>query len=467
IEQADALFSDPTLIVVPRDKLSELHLDESVVNIVRRLLAPLYEDRQNWSTWLGQGMKDLVQPDMDRASSTSDAVLTRLADMVVHLGGKLPGGETRWHHCCILLPDETYLPLQERRLKVKAVNQSSAKLMDVMLYPLEHYNTTVSIRAFLGTHILYHDVLTGADTTEKLARLEGPVRSCIAVPIGGEVTQPLGILYVASYQEQAFSKEDQRLLRLIAHIAEEILRSYEVRQHVSRNLSAIMEDPTNTDTLFANFFSEDRLIHDIEALLANVQERKWVEQHEEEPMLSQEVSFIAVELNDQENLHNKYDYLLLRNIYLRVGELIDKHFRSLFSLSGYTKPCHIYGSRYYIFLPGVSLLEARKEARKLKKALDGSYTFTSLYVPTEDIVPLSPAQHLADMVANIGIASYSYTKLEDILQRYPGLEAREVRIVVRNTVFNFLDVLLKQAQKRGGNIIVSWDPDEMIATLSG
>ena len=469
-EQAEALeprsFSDATLMIVPRDKLHKLHLDKDIVSLVDRLLAPLYENRQNWSTILGQGMKDLVQPGMNHASSAPDTVLNGLADMVIHLGGELPGGETSWHHCCVLLPDETYLPLQERRLKVRAVSQDGAKLMDVTLYPLEHYNTTVSIRAFLGSHMLYRDVLTGADTTEKLARLEGPVRSCIAVPIGGEVTQPLGILYVASYQELAFAKEDQRLLRLMARMAEEILRSYEVRQHLSRDLSTVMEDPANTDALFANFFSEDQLIRDIEALLANAQERNWVEQHEEVPALSQEVSFLAVELHDQDNLHNKYEYLLLRNIYLHVGELIDKHFRSLSNLSGYTRPYRIYGSRYYIFLPGVSLAEARKEARRLKKALGDSYTFTSLYVPPEDIVPLSPAQHLEDMVANIGISSYAYTKLEDIMQRYSGRAEREVRTIVRNTILNFLDVLLKQAQKRGGNIIASWDPDEIISILS-
>jgi len=468
-EQSEALeprsSSDATLMVVPRDKLHKLHLDSNHVSLVSRLLAPLYENRQNWSTILGQGMKDLVQPGMDRASSVPDIVLNSLADMVIHLGGKLPEGEMRWHHCCILLPDETYLPLQERRLKVRAVSQDGAKLMDITLYPLEHYSTTVSIRAFLGSHILYRDVLTRADTTEKLARLEGPVRSCIAVPIGGEVTQPLGILYVASYQEQAFSKEDQRLLRLMARMAEEILRSYEVRQHLSRDLSALMEDPTNTDTLFANFFSEDQLIRDIEALLAYVQERKWVEQHEGVPALSQEVSFLAVELHDQDNLHNKYEYLLLRNIYLRVGELIDKHFRSLSSLSGYSRSYHIYGSRYYIPLPGVSLDEARKEAKKLKKTLDDDYTFTSLYVPTQDIVPLSPAQHLAGIVANVGITSYFYTKLEDIMQRYPGRSASEVRILVRNIILNALDVTLKRAQKIDGNVIVSWDRDrdEMIS----
>jgi hypothetical protein len=185
---------------------------------------------------------------------------------------------------------------------------------------------------------------------------------------------------------------------------------------MSSKLSAVMKNPVNTDTLFDNFLSEDQLVRDIDSLLADLQEQIARQLGGNR----QEVSFIAVELSDQSDHDTKYDYLLLRNVYLHIGELIDKHFRSLFSLPGYTQPYHIYGSRYYIFLPNVSLEEVRKQAKGLKKALDGTYTFNSLAVSIGETIPLAPAQELSGVVTNIGVSSYLYTKLEDILQRYPG-----------------------------------------------
>lgn len=458
--QIDGSLSDPTLIALNRDKVNNLHLDAETVNVVHRLLTPIYEDRQYWSQYMGQGMKDLVQLSMDQTPRVPDAILTGLANMVIRLGGKLPGGESRWHHCCILLPDNTYLPLQQRRLNVRVVSEGSSHMMNVVLQPLEHYSTTISVRAFRGNCVLYHEVVAGEDTTEAFAQLEGSVGSCVAVPIGGEVSQPLGILYVASYHARDFSTEDLRLLRLMARMAEEILRSYDVSQRMSHKLSAIIKNPVNTDTLFDNFRSEDQLARDIDNLLAGLQERieqKQAGLRKEDSVLAHEVSFIAVELSDQSDHDTKYDYLLLRNVYLRIGELINKHFRSLSSLPGYRQPYHIYGSRYYIFLPDVSLEEAQIQAKRLKKALDGTYTFNSLYVSTGNTFPLAPAQNLSAVVTNIGVSSYLYTKLEGILQRYPRCTSSEVRALVRNTILNFLETLLNEAQKAGGDIIMSWD----------
>ncbi len=468
--QMDGSLSDPTLIALNRDKVNNLHLDAETVNVVHRLLAPIYEDRQYWSRYMGQGMKDLVQLSMDQTPRVPDAILTGLTNMVIRLGEKLSDDESRWHHCCILLPDNTYSPLQQRRLNVRVVSEGSSNLMNVVLQPLEHYSTTISVRAFRGNRVLYHEVVGREDTTDAFTQLEGSVGSCVAVPIGGEVSQPLGILYVASYHARDFSTEDLRLLRLMARMAEEILRSYDVRQRMSRKLSAVMKNPVNTDTLFDNFRSEDQLVRDIDKLLADLQEgieQKQAGLRKEDSVLAQEVSFIAVELSDQSDYDTKYDYLLLRNVYLRIGELINKHFRSLSSLPGYRRPYHIYGSRYYIFLPNVTLEEAHKQAKRLKSALDGAYTFNSLYVSTGNTVPLAPAQSLSAVVTNIGVSSYLYTKLEDILQRYPGRAPSEVRAIVRNTILNFLEVLLNQAQKAGGDIIMSWDRhrDEIVPLL--
>ncbi|HLZ61562.1 MAG TPA: toll/interleukin-1 receptor domain-containing protein, partial [Ktedonosporobacter sp.] len=82
----DADFSkDRTLLVVERQRV-RLQIDKRAIRVVYRLLRPLYEDQQNWRTYFGNDVRDLVYPGIDFTPKVSDVVLNGLADMVVRLG---------------------------------------------------------------------------------------------------------------------------------------------------------------------------------------------------------------------------------------------------------------------------------------------------------------------------------------------------------------------------------------------
>ncbi len=74
--------------------------------------------------------------------------------------------------------------------------------------------------------------------------LEQPLGSCIAVPIGGEEAKPLGVMYLASSQQDAFDEDDQRVLRMIARVVQELLLTFQTRKKVGDQLKLIMEKPT-------------------------------------------------------------------------------------------------------------------------------------------------------------------------------------------------------------------------------
>src|SRR5438270_478718 len=97
---------DNTLIVVPRMEAEArpLTLSNYVVETIRRLLEPLYNEVPDWNLYLGTGMRDLLDPLIDFNSGTNlpDVILTNIAERVVCLGGKTAEGQYRWRFCCIL-----------------------------------------------------------------------------------------------------------------------------------------------------------------------------------------------------------------------------------------------------------------------------------------------------------------------------------------------------------------------------
>jgi hypothetical protein len=449
---------DRTLIFVQRDEVKKLNLTKEIVETAQSLLRPLYEDRQDWQKYFGEGMKDLLNPGIDFTPRLPDMVLTGLANMVVRLGGKKADGEDRWRFCYILLPENLSLPLQQRSLVVRAMSENGRHAIGVTTLTPERYRTSLSIRAFQGGHIIYRQELSERDTTAEARETEGPVRSNIAVPIGGEIGEPLGIIYVASYVTDAFSERDRRVLRIMARMIEELLSGYAAQRQLTKNLAEVVKEPELVDTSFKEFGSENDFISDIEEMLKYINEQVDLEKRDEGtlkssnfsgvPPLSGEISFIAIDIDDQDRIVREYNEETLRNLQKTIGQRVRDLLPALFTRYVDCKPYYIYAGRFYLFLRDFPLDVTKRNAERLKKALEGNIAIKQPDMIGSTLIIPNVSLHLA-------VGWYSYEKLQEFLEM---VEQYKSVSDISATIYRTLDSVLKLGMDDGGNVIYSWDP---------
>lgn len=450
---------DRTFIFVQRDEVKKLNLTRDIVETAQRLLRPLYEDRHDWWKYFGEGMKDLLHPGIDFAPRLPDRVLTELANMVVRLGGKKENGEDRWRFCYVLLPENLSLPLQQRNLIVRAMSKNVRHAVGITKLTPERYRTSLSVRAFQGGHIMYRQELSERDTTPEIRAIEGPVRSNIAIPIGGERGEPSGVIYIASYDPYAFSEQDCRVLRMVARMIEELLNSYATRRQLTRNLAEMMRDPETIDSSFNEFSSENDFIADIEGYLQGIKEQIEDEKKREDlpenppatsgQQLAGEISFIAIDIDDQDRIVRDYNEETLRNVQKTIGQRIKDLLPALFTRYIDCKLYYIYAGRFYLFLRGFSLEITKRNAERLKKALEGNIAIKQTDMMGSIIIIPNVSLHLA-------VGWYSYEKLREFLEmveQYPGIAD------VSSTIYRSLDSVLKLGMDDGGDVIYGWDPE--------
>lgn len=452
---------DNTLIALPREDARLLTLSKPVVEVVRCLLTPLYNQVSDWHHYLGTGMRDILDPFLNFNSDTtlSDTILTGLAKAVVYLG------KGKWRFCCILVPNNPQLPLQQRSLVVRAKSEDAPadyKLGTTLVSP-DVDVISVSLRAFQGGRIIYRHRVTENDTSIANREVEEPIGSAIAVPVGGEDGLPVAILYIVSAQADAFSREDERVLRMVARMVEELLLTYRTRKQVIEKFANLMKNPRVADSFFGVFASENDFERDVEALLADIQ-KKQVEPIVVRPPLTKDeiekhytteevLSFIAIDIDNQTSFTNKYGNRLTRNLSRVIGEKIQTQLATLFTKS--TKLYYIYADRFYIQLHGISLREARQKAELLKVALNGSYQLDAVR-PSMKSSSKSLLVSVDEVTVRLGISSYTYAKIQDILSRYPSEIATAAATA---EMARSLDEMLKLGQDEGGNVVVSWEPE--------
>jgi GGDEF domain-containing protein len=463
---------DSTLLVVPRMEADArpITLSEPVVETIRRLLSPLYDEVPDWHFYLGQGMRDLLDPliNFNSGINLPDTVLTGIAERVIRLGGQDREGEYRWRFCCFLVPNNSNLPLQQRSLVVRAKTKlapSAYKIGTTIVSPDEPI-ISVSLRAFQSGHIIYRHMVTEEDASIAHRELEEPIGSAIAIPVGGEDRLPVAVMYVVSAQADAFNDGDQRLLRMVGRMVEELLKVYQVRLQVTEEFTNLVTNPCVADPTFGDFASENDFIKDVEYLLSDMKilaegkesVRKEVladpEVLKKVEQSSEAVSFIAIDIDNQTSLTNKYGYQMTKNLSRAVGLKIQRQLNVLFTNPSDCKLYHIYADRFFLLLRGISLEKAREKAELLKQVLNGSYQVDALRTSNE-LPRLSESMLVpAEITVRLGIASYLYTKLEEVLQRYPVENAMASATA---GITNFLDLMLNVGQDAGGNVVFSWD----------
>jgi GAF domain-containing protein len=465
---------DKTLIVLDRlDNRSNktLSLAPEKVETIRLLLAPLYENAQTLHSFFSAGMRDELDPapNLD-GSITADVILDSLADIVVRLGGRTNKGSDRWRFCCIMLPKDPSLPLQQHTLVVRAQSQLSPHKIGGTTVSPDKFVNALSLRAYQSGQVICRPNVTDTDTSIALHQMEGPVRSALAVPIGWENGSVVAVLYVVSYETDAFSDSRQRVLRMVCRMIEEAILTYRVRQQAAARLTNALDRPRSVDPLFEDFLSENDFVLDVEGLLIalKAQLEEWEEpRHEIVPLEARKaryreqqttgevVSFIAVDVDNQSSLAVKYGDQVARNLSKEVGSRISG--QQLFSTNPeHRRLYHICVDRFYLLLKGMALDEALNKAEQLRVALQGIYRVEARRVSTERLMLPEGKLELPGVTVRLGVAAYPYRKLQELLQRYPA----ETSVAgIRAQIMRDLDEILNVGQQDGGNVITSWDID--------
>ena len=465
---------DHTRIVLDRrDRRSKsLSLSIPIVETIRLLLAPVYEEAHNLPSYFGLGIHDELDPapNLDN-SATPDLVLDGLSEMVIRLGGCNGVGQDHWRFCCILLPKDPSLPIQQHTLVVRAQSVLSPHKIGGTTVSPDKFVNALSLRAYQSGHAIYRPKVTDTDTSIALHQAEGPVRSALAIPIGWENGSVVAVLYVVSYEPNAFSDSYQRVLRMVCRMIEEAILTYRARQQTAVRLINAIDLPRSVDQLFEDFLSEGDFVNDVEGLLTTFKAPlvMWKEPKPKEVVSLDErkarykawestgevVSFIAVDIDNQSSLATKYGDQVARNLSKAVGLRIQGQQR-LSTNPEHRRLYHIHADRFYLILKGVTLEEARNKAKQLRDALNGDYRVEARRASAERLLIPERMLELPGVTVRLGVAAYPYGKLEELLQRFP---AEAAVVGVRAQIMRDLDEILNLGQQDGGNVITSWDID--------
>jgi len=450
---------DHTLILLDR-RSRRLTLSKAIVNAIHQLLGPIYEEVQRSRSCFGIGMRDVLESvtDLENIGSDEDMVLKGLAEVIVTVGGKTEYGEPRWKFSCILLPNypASVLSLQQRALIVRAQSTHSPYKVNVTaVHPLGSA-LGPCLRAFQSGYIISQPVISSEDRPMGRPEESGlnrnddgeRVRSAIAVPIEGQDGMSIAVLYVAASTPQAFSDDDQRVLRLMGSMISELLETYSVRLRPRGKLRDLIATPGSVDPLFREFLAENDFALHIEGILRDVM----AVSAEDQPR--DVVSFIAIDIDNQSSLANKYGDRMARDISRAVGLRILGQLRA-FKDDGKCELYRVNADRFFLVLQGIPLEQARAKAELLRKVLKGSYQIDPQRTPTGQPTLPENMVTFSNITVRLAISSYFHSKLREILQRY---STENAIVEARLLLMRFLDEGLDIGKRAGGDVVVSWDP---------
>lgn len=445
---------DRTFIVVQREA-SAIHLSPEANETIRRLLQPLYANVGRSRACMGYGVRDILDSatDFNATQNNEDVILNGLADMVINLGGQTATGQPRWRLCWVLLPRDPTQPVHMSNMVIRTQNQDAAYSTRLTLAPFDKHSSHSYIRALQSRHSIYQPHISTAESQTLFRNLEPPIRSVISLPIGGEDGLPLGVLSVASHLPVAFPKQDQRVLRMISCMIEELLKTYQVRQRVTQHLSDMIKNPALIDTLFDGFASENHFNSDVEELLTTIQQAQH-DSEKQEQLADRVVSFIAVDIDHSSSLANKYGERTARNLTREIGLRLQEQIRTFFKEYPVCQLYHMYADRFFILLRNTTLEQTREHAERLRVSTIGTYKFDALRVYPDQYARPESMIEINDITVRMSITSYPYLKLNEILREHaPAFAISEVRSIITSA----LEVALVKGQVEGGNVVISWD----------
>ncbi|HKV56768.1 MAG TPA: hypothetical protein VJO32_00745, partial [Ktedonobacteraceae bacterium] len=448
-----------TPYIVIQRRTRNFTISPVLTETIYRLLELVYNQMDNWQPSFQAGMRDYVYQvtDFSRGSYVTDPVLEGILNMVIELGGKATNGMNRWHFCNLFLPQDDSLPVQQQKLSVRAHSKDSPARTVLMVVSTAEPGLT--FRAYQSGHIINRPTISTRDHILAYQDTEMETRSAMAIPIGGELGMAVATLYIASKQENAFNDADLPALRVITRMIEELLPTYRARQQLPGKLSDLLNRPRVVDLAFHDFKSEDDFIRDLEALLTNIQLRDDIKPEKRpDPAIKPDeiVSFIEVDIDNEAELAKKYGDLVARNLSKEVGLRIQGRLR-LQSNPNYKQVYHVNSDRYYMKFPGMSLNEALRLAEVFRNELAEEYSIDAQRVISGRALSRENLLILRNITVRLGVQSFQYAKLKDLLGRY---SSKDAVAEIRGLIVNHADEFLKAGQVEGGNCIFAWRPED-------
>lgn len=458
---------DQTHIILRREA-RPLTLELEVVETVRALLKPLYEDAEKVLSCFGPDMYDVLEasPNLDNSADYPDLILDNLANMIVRLGGQKEQ-KRHWRFCCILLPKDLARPLQQRTLVVRAQSPDSPHKVGVASVAPEYDLNSLSLRAYQSGQVCYRNKISPEDSIIAFHDVEHPINSAIAVPVGAEHGEPVAVIYVVSELDGAFAQEqDRRVLRLMGRMVDEVVRIYQLRRQEAENLGNILRSPDIVDSVVGIFYSENKFIHDLEEFLLGYntyREQQKITAHQTsapaggdqevgETLTEQHViSLIGIDVDHLSRISQKYGEHAVRNLCRDIGQRIKGELASTFKKYPGCKFYHIYADRFYVLMQNVPYEQVISKARLLKKSLDGTYKINLLsHQP-----PVSGTLQEIGITVRLAVSAYDDATLDVLFDLYPndtGVYS------VREMIERSLSIELKKGMDEGGDGIRAWNP---------
>jgi GGDEF domain-containing protein len=415
-------------------------------------------------------MRDELVPttELDNTTLHPDIILNGLAEMMVEVGGLLDQ-KPRWRFCCILLPNNLALPMQNRTLVVRAQSQHSPHKVGSASVP-PNINS-LSMHAYQSGQVCYRNSILPDDSVIAFHDLEGTVKSAIAIPVGAESGEPVAVIYLVSVYEAAFSqKADRLLLRLHSRMVGEAVRTYQTRQQEAERLGSILRVPDRVDEVVGAFYNENRFIHDLEGFLlafkadqagrpqtvlpaASSADRAYSGNSEAQPE-QHIISLIGIDVDHLSAIALKYGATAVRNLCREIGLRLNGELKSTFVKY---PECHfyrIYGDCFYVLLKNMPYEQVAKKAWLLKKSLDGMYRVNLLHNSASSQVAPGTLQEV-EIKVRLAVSSYDAQTLTELFARYPDDIAVDS---VREMIDGSIVTELKKGMAEGGDRIRIWNP---------
>ncbi len=461
---------DQTHIIVRRDS-NPLSLRPAVVDTIRRLIRPIYEKAELTRDTFGPGMRDelVATTELDNTTHHPDIILNGMAEMIVEAGG-MRDQKQHWRFCCILLPNNLALPMQNRTLVVRAQSQHSPHTIGIASVP--PYMNSLSMHAYQSGQVCYRDSILPDDSVIAFHDVEGTVKSAIAIPVGAEFGEPAAVLYLVSVYEGAFSQRtDRLLLRLLSRMVGEAVRTYQARLQEAARLGSILSVPDRVDELVGVFYNENTFIHDLEKYLLGFKATQALLHHSVLPTASpadraygasQEaqpeqhiISLIGIDVDHLSALALKYGDTAVRNLCREIGFRLDGEMKSTFvKYPG----CHfyrIYGDCFYVLLKNMPYEQVLKKAVLLKKSLDGTYRVNLLQSSATQQSASGTLQEV-EITVRLAVSSYNDQTLAGLFASYPDdIVVDSVREMIDSAIMTEL----KKGMSAGGDRIRAWNPE--------